>query len=60
MGHSFEYQKLTAFQYDAGSIFAMITYVLTLSNSLEQVPTMIEEGVYFNDVSSRVSQNITD
>lgn len=47
-------------KYDAGSIFAMITYVLTLSNSLEQVPTMIEEGVYFNDVSSRVSQNITD
>ena len=43
---------------DVGTIFAMVTYVVTLSDALEQVPTMIEERAYVSDVTKRLNASL--
>ncbi|TVR85283.1 MAG: hypothetical protein EA428_15995 [Spirochaetaceae bacterium] len=43
---------------DAGSIYAMVTYVMTLTDSLENAPVLVDEGAYFYDVSLRVAEHL--
>ncbi len=45
--------------YDAGSIYAMVTYVMALTDSLEHAPILVDEGAHFYDVSSRVAERVT-
>lgn len=42
--------------YNAGSIYAMITYVMTLTDSLENAPILVDEGAHFADVAARVAE----
>ncbi|KMQ52250.1 hypothetical protein CHISP_0931 [Chitinispirillum alkaliphilum] len=45
--------------YEVGSIYAMVTYVMTLTDSLEDAPYLVDEGAHFYDVSSRVAEKMT-
>ncbi len=45
--------------YDVGSIYAMVTYVMTLTDSLESAPYLVDEGAHFYDVSARVAKKMT-
>ncbi len=42
--------------YDAGSIYAIVTYVMTLTDSLENAPVLVDEGAHFFDVASRIAE----
>ena len=46
--------------HEPGSLYAVITYLITLSDSLETVPTLVDETTYFHDVSSRISDQLDD
>lgn len=45
-------------QNDLGSIFAMVTYVMLLSDSLERAPILIEKIAHVYDVYERLSASI--
>ncbi|WP_018525591.1 ABC transporter six-transmembrane domain-containing protein [Alkalispirochaeta alkalica] len=44
--------------YDVGSIYAMVTYIMTLTDSMESAPILVDEGAHFYDVSARVARTI--
>ncbi len=41
--------------YNAGAIYAMVTYIMSLTDSLESAPVLVDEAAHFSDVVSRVA-----
>lgn len=44
--------------YNPGSIYAAITYIMTLSDSLEHAPTLVDEWAHFTDVTDRIKNEL--
>ncbi|SIQ11539.1 ABC transporter transmembrane region [Alkalispirochaeta americana] len=46
--------------FDVGSIYAMVAYVMTLTDSLENAPDLVDEGAHFYDVSLRIATQLRE